>query len=73
MPTLTRFIKEQALRQAGVLVAPYPRTGSTTDRPTQSQSDRALLDAGTAWEEEIDRLYAEMIEARKGPAKSDPA
>ncbi|MDN6888233.1 hypothetical protein QMO14_32155 [Variovorax sp. CAN2819] len=71
MATLTRFEKEQALRRAGVLLAPYPTVGAATDRETQQLSDWALLDAGTAWEAEIDRLYSELVlklEADSGPA-----
>jgi hypothetical protein len=64
MLTPTRFEKEQALRQAGILLTPYPTVGPDTNRATQTQSDWALLDAGTAWEEEIDRLYADMLADR---------
>lgn len=67
MPHLRRFEKEQALRKAGVLVPPYPTAGPDTNRATQNESDWALLDAGTAWEEEIDRLYAEMISKGADP------
>jgi hypothetical protein len=70
MTTPTRFEKEQALRQAGVHLEPYPTVGPSTDRATQNQSDWALLDAGNAWEKEIDRLYAEMIAGRNQPSES---
>lgn len=61
LSTLTHFEKEQALCSAGVYITPYPTKGPATERSTQTDSDWALLDAGSAWEQEIDRLYAEMI------------
>lgn len=65
MPSLTRLEKDRALRAAGVFIPPYPRRGPDSDRTSEIESDWALLDAGTAWEEELDRLYAELLE-RKG-------
>lgn len=65
MTSPTGFEKELALRAAGVFLLPYPTQGPDTERATQNESDWALLDAGTAWEEEVDRLYAELLE-RKG-------
>lgn len=65
MTSPTRIEKELALRAAGVFPPPYTTQGPDTERATQNESDWALLDAGTAWEEEVDRLYAELLE-RKG-------
>jgi hypothetical protein len=71
MTTPTRYEKELALRAAGFHLSPYPTEGPATDRATQNESDWALLDAGTAWEEEIDRLYAELIQ--RGGSPSEPS
>ncbi|MFM9928294.1 hypothetical protein VLK31_35365 [Variovorax sp. H27-G14] len=60
------FEKELALRAAGFHLIPYPTHGPATARPTQIESDWALLEAGTAWEEEIHRLYAELIASDQG-------
>ncbi|MGH8411031.1 MAG: hypothetical protein ACRERT_07395 [Pseudomonas sp.] len=61
MPTPSRFQKEQALKAAGVLVPPYPVAKAEEDAADQAAADRALLAAGTAWEQEVDRLYLQLL------------
>jgi GAF domain-containing protein len=61
MPTISRLQKELALRAAGISVRPYPTASPETERASQMESDRALLNAGTAWEHEIDRLYLQLL------------
>lgn len=60
MPSISRLQKELALRAAGISVRPYPTASAETERATQMESDRALLDAGTDWEHEVDRLYLQL-------------
>lgn len=61
MALLTRFQKEQALKQAGVLVPPYPVMPAAGETLGDLDAARALLAAGTAWDTEIDRLYLQLL------------
>lgn len=62
MTLLSRFKKEQALKAAGVLVPPYP--GTAGSGAASAEADIAFVDAGTAWEQEIDRLYIQLLSQR---------
>jgi GAF domain-containing protein len=67
----SRFQKEQALRRAGVFISPYPtRSGDKSVAP-QDDADRTLVEAGTAWEQEIDRLYLQLLMAAPGHADAE--
>jgi GAF domain-containing protein len=61
MPQLSRFQKEQALRANGVMVPPYPVVSDSDETLNDVQAAWDLLDAGTAWELEVERLYLQMI------------
>jgi hypothetical protein len=65
MALLSRFQKEQALKQAGVLVPPYPVMPAGGENLGDLKAARALLAAGTSWDMEIDRLYFQMLATKE--------
>ena len=61
MSTPTRLQKEQALRAAGVVVAPYPALATSTALDARA-ADIALLNAWSEWEHRLDIQYFQMIQ-----------
>lgn len=74
MIVLSRLQKEQALRAAGIAMRPYPTapadSGNVED---QRAADLALLQAGTAWEHELERLYLQLVARQEDAAPSEAA
>jgi len=54
----SRLEMERRLREAGVAVRPYPMLDKVLAASDPEQADRMLIAAGTAWEKEIERLFA---------------
>jgi GAF domain-containing protein len=73
MPQLSRFQKEQALRANGVHVPPYPVVTDSEKTLDEVNAAWALLDAGTAWEKEVERLYLQMVVSTKERAQPEAA
>lgn len=55
---LTHFEMEQRLRQAGVALRPYPTLNRPLADMDLAAADQMLVKAGTAWEIEVERLFA---------------
>lgn len=62
LPSLTHFEMEQALRKAGVAVRPYPTATRDPISHDLREEDRRLIAAGSAWELELERLYAMHVQ-----------
>lgn len=60
---ISRFRKEQILRDAGFLIDPYPVGPSGTP-----ETDAELLARGTQWEIGLDRAYVRYLQAQQFPA-----
>ncbi len=61
----THFEMEQRLRKAGVAVRPYPMLDKILAASDPVTADRMLVAAGTAWENEIERLFAIQLQAEE--------
>lgn len=55
---LTHFEMEQRLRKAGVAVRPYPTLNKFLANADPQAADKMLVQAGTSWEREVERLFA---------------
>jgi len=73
MPALSRVQKENALRAAGIALRPYPTLASVSPAADQRAADLALLDAGTAWEHELERLYLQFLMTQAQATPDDAA
>jgi GAF domain-containing protein len=62
---LTHFEMEQRLRKAGVAVRPYPMLDKGLAAGDAAAADRTLIAAGTAWENEVERLFAIQLQAEE--------
>jgi len=62
----THFQMEQVLRSAGVAVRPYPTEKAASATEDAVVTSRLLVAAGTAWEREIERLYAIYMQKSMG-------
>jgi len=71
MPAISRIQKEQALRAAGIALRPYPTLATLAPAGDQRAADLALLDAGTAWERELERLYLQLLMTQAQAASGD--
>jgi GAF domain-containing protein len=71
MPALSRAQKEQALRVAGITLPSYPTLATVAAAGDQRAADLALLDAGTAWERELERLYLQLLMTQAQAAPGD--
>lgn len=61
----SRFHKERALKAAGIDLPSFPTPPQADVAPeVKRELDRAFLDACDAWDDEIDRLYAQIDTAR---------
>lgn len=60
---LTHFEMEQRLRNAGVAVRPYPTLNKFLCDVNPEAADKMLVQAGTAWENEVERLFAMQQQA----------
>jgi hypothetical protein len=58
MASISLFDMEQVLRKAGVAVRPYPTAQLNEQAKDLRDEDRRLIALGTAWERELERLYA---------------
>jgi hypothetical protein len=58
----SHFEMEQALRRAGVAVRPYPTKSSGSHEPDILSSDQLLIEAGSSWEREIERLHTLLLQ-----------
>jgi hypothetical protein len=58
MASISFFDMEQVLRKAGVAVRPYPTAQLNEHAKDLRDEDRRLIASGTAWERELERLYA---------------
>lgn len=61
----THFEMEQRLRKAGVAVRPYPTLDTILAAADPATADRMLVAAGTAWENEVERLFAIQLQAEE--------
>lgn len=66
----THFEMEQRLRNAGVAVRPYPLLDRALAASDPALADRMLVAAGTAWENEVERLFAIQLQAQELSAYS---
>lgn len=71
MAEISHFEMEQALRQAGFAVRPYPTQSEVFDPQDLLAADRLLIAAGTAWEHEIERLYALLLQQKHAHAHEE--
>lgn len=62
---------EQVLRGAGVAVRPYPTENAAVAKEDAVVASRLLVAAGTAWEREIERLYAIHMQKSMGVLHAD--
>jgi hypothetical protein len=61
MASPTHFEMEQALRKAGIAVRPYPISSGPQAKDLRDE-DQRLIASGTAWERELERLYAMHVQ-----------
>lgn len=71
MASLTHFEMEQALRQSGVTVPPYPTAPAAPHEKDLRAEDRRLIALGTAWERELERLYALHVQEQHLSTQKD--
>lgn len=62
---LTHFEMEQRLRKAGVAVRPYPMLNKFLADADPQAADKLLVQAGTSWEREVERLFAIQQQAEE--------
>ncbi|WP_208507331.1 hypothetical protein [Variovorax paradoxus] len=58
MSSPSHFETEQVLRRAGIAVRPYPTAAPRAQVADLREVDRQLIEAGSAWGRELERLYA---------------
>ena len=73
MAVLSRLQKEHALRAAGIEVRPYPTMADFSGLGDERAADLALLNAGTAWEHELERLYLQLVVRQAEATPSEAA
>ncbi|WP_395345227.1 hypothetical protein [Variovorax sp. UC122_21] len=62
---LTHFEMEQRLRKAGVALRPYPMLNKFLSDADSETANKMLLQAGTVWENEVERLFAIQQQAEE--------